>query len=824
MFSSCLDVNIMARASARLSTGNSISVKAYGIIDGERRIASVVIEPVNALQKDSPMKPYHFNLKTFLQSGLVCLLLAVFPASGQQPRPSPTPSAEDVLRIDTELVQTNVMVFDRQGRFVDDLRGEQFELRVDGKPQPITFFERIATGSTREEKIRVAGNEPAPQSPTAPTINRTTRGRTVIFFIDDLHLELDSLSRTRSTLSHFIDREMNPEDQVLIASTSGQIGFLQQFTDNKAVLRAAVSRLKPVSYSVRDNELPPMTEYLALKIEHNDREVIDYYVEEYLKRYSSSKTRKIDPRSIQEMVKNRAHQVVLGMETVTTNTLASLDNLIQATTHFGGRKLVFFISDGFYLDAQKSGSMAVDKLRRITDASVRTGVVIYTIDARGLVSGQPDAANSRPVDPTGRLDRANIGEITLSQDGLHALAGDTGGRALRNTFVFDQWVTKALKETSNYYLLAWRPLDEQRGGKFKRLEVAIAGHPELTVRLPRGYLDVDANSTAARGDAKAAKASDAKQNQTIVKASETKSTEAKSPDADLRSALSSFATSKSVPTQLSVTYLDTPNNGALLTASVQVASAALSYGADSNQAASVDVAGVVLNEQGKPAASFKTRLSVKPLPANVAQSDGASVIYNYKTALAPGLYQVRAAARDERSGKVGSSQQWIEIPDLTKKQLTLSSLLIGGQVIDKAEKKDNAPAGASTSTRVPAATSSSATGTAANALPQIQFSVDKRFTRSSRLSFWAFIYNAARSGNSQPDLTVQVQVYRGTDAIVATPLRKLSTAGMSDLGRIPYGGEFALSSLSPGRYVLLLTVTDRIANAITTQRSAFEVE
>jgi VWFA-related protein len=772
-----------------------------------------------------------FNLRTLFQLNLslICLLLVVFHVNGQQ-RPVSSQNTEEVLRIDTELVQTGVMVFDRQGRFVDNLRREQFELRVDGKPQPITFFERVVAGSTREERIRVAGNEPPSQSEIRPPVNKSTRGRTIIFFIDDLHLELDSLSRTRSTLTNFLDKEMSSEDQVLIASTSGQIGFLQQFTDNKAVLRAAIARLKHVPYSVRDSELPPMTEYLALKIEHNDTQVIDYYVEEFLKKYTTKKSRRFDPRSMQEAVKNRAHQIVVGMETVTANMLGSLENLMQATARLAGRKLVFFISDGFYLDAEKSGSMSVDKLRRITDAAVRTGVVIYTIDARGLVSGQPDAANSRPFDPTGRLDRANVGEITLSQDGLHALAGDTGGRALRNTFVFDQWVTKALKETSNYYLLAWRPMDEQRGGKFKRLEVVINGHPELTVRLPRGYLDVDAKSLAARDDAKAAKSSDdaqsVKQNQSIVKASETKSTDAKSPDADLRTALNSFAPRKSVPTQLSVTYLDTPNNGALLTASVQISSAALSYGADGAQSASVDVAGVVLNEQGKAAASFKTRLSVKPLPSSLAQSNQASVIYNYKTALAPGLYQVRAAARDERSGMVGSSQQWIEIPDLTNRRLTLSSLLIGAQVIDKTEKKEGSQASASTAASATAATSSSATGTAAtaDALPQIQFSVDRRFARSSRLSFWAFIYNAARSASSLPDLNVQVQVFRGTEAIVTTPLRKLSTAGMNDLGRIPYGGEFALSSLSPGRYTLQVTVTDRIANASATQRSSFDVE
>ena len=285
---------------------------------------------------------------------------------------------------------------------------------------------------------------------------------------------------------------------------------------------------------------------------------------------------------------------------------------------------------------------------------------------------------------------------------------------------------------------------------------------------------------------------------------------AKSADAELRAALGSFASRKSVPTHLNVSYLDAPGSGALLTASVQVSTLGLSYGADNKQPAAVDLAGVVLNDQGKSVNGFKTRLNVNPLPAGVAQTDEASVIYNYKAPLPPGLYQVRAAARDEKSGLVGSSQQWIEIPDLTNRKLTLSSLLVGGKVFDKGAKAAGGAAG----------DAAAATGSA----PQVQFSVDKRFARASRLSFWIFIYNASRAGAAPPDVTAQVHVFRGAEAVVTTQPRKLTTEGMSDLARIPYGGEFALSSLAPGRYTLQVTITDRVANTSVAQRSFFEVE
>ena len=91
---------------------------------------------------------------------LLLLALAVLQVSqlahGQQPQ---KPADDNVLRINTELVQTAVTVIDKQGRFVDGLSRDQFELTVDGKPHPISFFERITAGSPREAQLTAAPDE-----------------------------------------------------------------------------------------------------------------------------------------------------------------------------------------------------------------------------------------------------------------------------------------------------------------------------------------------------------------------------------------------------------------------------------------------------------------------------------------------------------------------------------------------------------------------------------------------------------------------------------------------------------------------------------------
>src|SRR4051812_34108412 len=181
-----------------------------------------------------------------LAAALCLFLCALAQAQQQKPSRRPAPAQEDdVVRITTELVQTDVAVFDKRGRFVDDLRPEQFELQVEGRAQPILFFERITAGSRIEEaqlaaaaRGRLAEKPAEPDSAanveTSATASADTpeRGRLIFFFLDDLHLSGAGIARAREALQRYVERDMNPNDQVAIVSASGQIGFLQQLTDN----------------------------------------------------------------------------------------------------------------------------------------------------------------------------------------------------------------------------------------------------------------------------------------------------------------------------------------------------------------------------------------------------------------------------------------------------------------------------------------------------------------------------------------------------------------------------------------------------------------
>jgi hypothetical protein len=286
-----------------------------------------------------------------------------------------------------------------------------------------------------------------------------------------------------------------------------------------------------------------------------------------------------------------------------------------------------------------------------------------------------------------------------------------------------------------------------------------------------------------------------KGNKDGAKGAPAKGTEAKGAEADFRAALAAPAGKRGIPTALAASFVDVPGSGPVLTSSVEVGTATLDYGADGKQSASIDMVGVVYSEQGKPITNFSKRLTVAPSASASGEQPG--VIYNHKAPLAPGLYQVKAAVRDSRGGQVGSAVQWIKIPDLSKKQLALSSLHLGGRQVG---------------------------GQGEGGAPQIQFSVDRRFQRSAKVDFLGIVYNAARAGGGAVDLSVTLRVLRDNKAVVSSPARKLAPEAGADLARIPVTGAISLGQLPSGRYELEVGVTDNVARTNAVERVLFEIK
>lgn len=775
------------------------------------------------------MSKLHIHIKFCLILILICGCL--LNARAQDPKAEKP--KEDVLRVTTNLIQTGVAVFDKKGRFVDKLRQEDFELRVDGKPVPISFFEykgaeKTTSAETKSEpqsKEKPGNASNAPVTPTAPVSGGGggggATGRKIIFLVDDIHLSFDSQRRTKELILKFIDRELLPEDFAAVVSTKGKIGELQQFTKDKAILRAAVQRLAySREGSIIDRFSPPMSEYEAQLIDRRDAEVTDIYAAFVMKESPGTEL-----EIAREQVRSRARSILFQAEIVSKNTYSALEQTVRQSGEMPGRKIVLFFSDGFLLDLANTNSSY--RLQRITDAAVRSNAVIYSFDTKGLDAGFPGGdlsetksppsivpqrgtvgandttVNTLPRKTLGAELRIQAGERLEAQDGLNLLADSTGGRFIHNTNDLQTEVTKVVKEASVYYLLAWEPdSDNVNPEKLRRIEVSVRNRPDLNVRMQKGYLDAKPGSSNKNPEPASELPQAPKAPVSII-------------ETELNSAIQAQTPKRELPISVAVNYIDTPKEGAVLAAVLQLKSDAIEFtpkaaaAAADEATAGVDLFGVIYNSNGKRETSFRKFLTLN-VPADRLE-ERADIYYNYQTKLKPGLYQLKVAARDAKSGRTGSDFQSIEIPDLSLRKLSLSSLLLSEQSDDPKPRQV-------------ASEGEFALGDAA-------ISVDRQFSPASQLRFLIFIYNAARGqagggggGGSLPDVTLQTQILRGTDILITSPPDKVSVEEAKDPTRLFYAADIPLKTLPAGRYELQVTVNDRIAKTKAVQHASFEIK
>ena len=706
---------------------------------------------------------------------VVFLCFISTPAIAQRSTPSP---GDDVVRTNIELVQTDIGVFDKNGKFVDSLKPEQFLLSVNGRKRPLALISRMSSGSSLEvEQLTAARGGPSLSTTRLrkPPTPVTSSGRIIFFFVDDIHLNLDGLSRSRKALLQFVEKQMGQDDQVAVVTTSGQVGFLQQLTDNRVMLRAAIERLsnkrRPDEYAGKTK----ISEHTASQVQDAHNGTLFAYLMDSVKVEYGMGLGALrgdhgndSAGQARRMLRNRIRSIGIQNRADTAATLSALRHLLQSSASLTGRKLIFFLSDGFVIDPR--GSNALEVLKQLTALAARSGAVIYSMDTRGTaIESRVDASRNEFADMSSRQTGMALGEAFAPREPLSTLAEDTGGRAIFNSNSIEEALDQAVTETSEYYVLAWRPdTEDERDGK-ARVDVSIEGRPDLRVRLRRRYFA----SSPTKKDRNAASTKGA-------------------PEAQLLLALGSLYPTRSLPTSLSVGFTRNSQSEFTLQASMQIERAALYAAALDGQKTEIDVIGAAIDDRGL-VYSFKQVLTVT--------QDGKAepnVVWGQQLKVQPGLYQVRVAVRDRQTGRSGSANQWIEIPRPEQNRLSMSSLFLGERV---GVVEPGGPQGPK----------------------PIRVDVDHRFQRTSVLRFQTYVYDASQLSGT-PDVWIQGQIMRGAQQVFALAPSRIPPEVSKDHQQIPYWTEISLNQLTPGNYTLQVLVTDRATNHNASQTISFSVE
>src|SRR5687768_152076 len=409
-------------------------------------------------------------------------------APARQPTPTPTPEQspeeDEVVRITTNLVQFDAVVTDRDGRLVTDLKPEDFEVFLGGKPQKISNFAFVSAAPAAAPAATPAPrpDKDAPPAPPRPLRVSQVR-RTIALVVDDLGTSFTDIYYVRNALKQYVDEQMQPGDLVAVIQTGKGLGALQQFTSDKQLLHRAIARVRwnPMGRAGIGAFAPVEADPLAQAggLAASDPESSD-----------TGSLRERDAVAAQEEFRE---------DTFTVGTLGALNFIVRGMRELPGRKSVVLFSGGFPIFKNmdnptnpSSNDNVVESLRRLTDQANRASVVIYTMDARGLAVTSLTAADSvgSARQALGAL-RARSNQVWQNQEGLAYLSEQTGGLFIKNTNDLGGGVRRIVEDQKGYYLIGFRPAAEvfERDGtrtRFNKFEVRVK-RAGLRVRTRAGF-------------------------------------------------------------------------------------------------------------------------------------------------------------------------------------------------------------------------------------------------------------------------------------------------------------------------------------------------
>ncbi len=696
------------------------------------------------------------------------LVLAQSPA--QSPTQPQQPGTDEILRITTELVQADVVVTDKSDQPIIDLKRDDFEVYENGKRQEISFVEFVSIDSPQRNDdpgrtLKVApGVAPGMETSLAAELTAKNLKRVIAFVVDDVTIPPGDMNRARLMLTDFVDNKMQTGDLVAIVRTVGGLGLLEQFTSDPQILRRAIAHL-----GVRS--IPP---HLAFGGAEAGRissvpDALDGGTETPGSGRDSTAEQTIGSTTEFEGPSEGTNQVPRAVLALSVSN-ALVDSLRQVP----GRKNLILISGGLPLfDLGRGGTVVSDVgqlFRVLTDNATRSGVVINTMDVRGLavagavakfvdtpaksaLGGGTFAGNDENPNFARGADTALLGDRSPTEQlTLRTLASTTGGVSVVNSNNFSTGLDKVLSRSQNYYRLAYRP-SEKFDKKFHRVEIKVK-RTGTRVYAAEGYF-----------------------------AREPKAAGPRTKEDEIVAAARSPLAKRDLEVAAELQYKFSPANQAQLDINTVINARNLDFSrtTDGKYQTSIDVVGFVFDQLGRSRGGISQTVNADLSEENYQRALATGIGYTASTELPPGYYQVRLVVRELKSGKTGTVSKYFEVPDLSNKQLTMSSLLLY-------------------------AVNPSAVG---KTVPE-QLSAARVISRQLDLRYAGIVYNAKLEGG-KPKTRARLIISQGGKVLFQEPEQPFESPGGAP-GQFVKLGQIGLSKVPPGRYVLTLVVTDPLGD------------
>ena len=691
---------------------------------------------------------------------------------------SPCVAQDDVVRVKSNLVNIDVLVKDKKGKYVADLKAEDFTIFENGVPQKIEFFDAPLVGaSNRTSAAATGGVKAEPAVPPGVTRNYVT------LVVDTQTTDITNLKQVREGTVKYIREQITDSDVVALLTVTNGLQLLQPFTHDKAKLIAALENLdvRAASKNLEQANIAENINSLRVELQGANGAPIDSPAGG-----SNAARIMIMQTMLAQFIKLRTALSLQQSRPV----LAAVAAICEGLRPIPGKKTLVLFSQGFVTPAVLDW-----QVQSTIDIANRANVAIYIIDSAGLRASAPTSTSLGGTSALGGISaatsqeqriRAVGGETvfdTSRQEGasreydiLYRMSGDTGGRFLKGNNDIGQGLERINHEIQSRYTLAYRSTNQNFDSSFRKVKIEVR-RPDAQIISRSGYYAIPPEEIVLLSPA----------------------------DKKLFDNFGAIESNSAMPVSVSLSHFRSRDGFYTVPLAIELPPEAVQVERKGDKRLmQLEVLGILKMTPDKMLSRLGGHFNVSLTDREYQTIVSNKIYYRQDLMLTPGDYTIDLIVRDRQSGKMSARREHLVLPDLDAEFATTGLVL--SRYVEAANPQATEP------------------DVFAIRKTSIRPSAARQFRATDNLVMLMAVYNAANSPDTgKPMVRVTARLMKDGQPATKPLDFVLTEIDNEPVPHLTFAEYIRLTGMTPGSYTVTIESKDMVTKKLVKQEASFQI-
>ena len=722
---------------------------------------------------------FHF---AYLTMTLLLLLVAVVPIQSQEKKDSQeSQDPEEVVQIKSNLVNIDVMVKDKSGKYISDLKAEDFQIFENGIRQKIEFFDSPLMSARTGQP---SGTSQAEVTSSAQVTNY------VSLVLDTQTTDVTNLKQVREGIVRYVREQIADTDAVALFSVTNGLQLVKTFTQDKEAVIKAIENFGTTASSKNPEQRDIAESIGALR--------------DQLASAPSTPTTEITTpaggsEAARAMIAARMLQQFIRLRTALSlqqsrPILAALASICEGLRNIPGKKTLVLFSQGFVTPAVLDW-----QVQSTVDIANRANVAIYIIDAAGLRAGAPRSGGVVPSSPLAGVsaitnqeqrirgvggetvfDNTRQEGMNREHDILYRLSGDTGGKFFKGNNDIGKGLERINEEIHSRYTLAYRSTNQNFDSTFRKIKIEIS-RPQAEVASRSGYYAIPPG-------------------QIVLFSPE---------DKKLLTSFDSAAANPGMPIFVELSPFRSREGLYTVPMSIELPPAAVKFDRrEGKHLMQLEVLGVLKTTPETVLSRLGGKFEVSLTAEQYQSILSNNIFYRQDLQLAPGDYEIDLIVKDKLSGKTTAVRHQLALPE-PDSEFAVTPVVLS-RFVERAE--------------LPRLDSPESPDVFTHGNAKIRPSPARTFQAADNLIMLLAVYNAAASPETgQPLVRITVRLMKDGQAVTKPFDYVLTEVQSEPVSHLAFAEYLRLSALPAGKYVATIEAKDMVTRKLVKQEAPFVI-